>query len=175
MSTKPRVSLKHLRMIGCIALFVALIDQGTKQIILHYLTTGDSITVIPGYFNLILTYNYGAAFGIMSDLPHGVRQATLAITTVLALSTVGYLLYRDYAEDRKAQIALALIVGGAVGNIIDRVRQGKVTDFLDFYYGSYHWPAFNIADTAICIGVGVLILLRPIKHSVEPSRESGSA
>lgn len=140
---------------------VAILDQYTKELALNNIAVGDVIVVIPNFFNLILTYNPGAAFGMLSDLPDTQRFIVLAITTTLALGAVLYFFLRDYKHDRFAQIALAMIVGGAVGNIIDRFRHGKVVDFLDFYIGNNHWPAFNIADSAICLGVLVLFFRKP--------------
>jgi signal peptidase II len=92
-------------------------------------------------------------------LESGWREGVLASTIVFALVVVGALLTRPYYQGIIHQIALAAILGGAVGNVIDRFIYGAVIDFLDFYWGSYHWPAFNIADSAICIGVFTLVLL----------------
>jgi signal peptidase II len=110
-------------------------------------------------FNLTLSFNRGAAFGLWSGLESGWREIVLASTILLALGVVGFLLTRPYYQSKVTQIALAAILGGAIGNVIDRFIYGAVVDFLDFYLGSYHWPAFNIADSAICIGVGLLLFL----------------
>jgi len=142
---------------------IALVDQITKLAVVEYLSTSDVIEVIPGFFNLILTYNPGVAFGLMADLEWAYRQIFLTLTAVIAVGIVFYFFFFEYRRDPWARASLASIFGGALGNIIDRVRLGEVIDFLDFYLGSYHWPAFNVADSAICIGVVVLIFRVPRK------------
>lgn len=154
-------------------LIVAL-DQISKGLILKYVGPGEVIEVIPRIFNLTLTFNKGAAFGFLANTSDTVRLMGLFVATVTALSVVGYFLMREYRQDACGQIALAMVLGGAFGNIIDRLRFGAVVDFLDIYYSSYHWPAFNIADSAICIGVAVLILKRPAKKDqITPAGELG--
>lgn len=143
------------------ALFVIALDQVTKILILRNIEQGHSIEIIPGLFNLVLAYNLGAAFGMLADLQDGVRQLVLAGTTFLALMVVFYFLLFEYAGSRVGRIALAMIFGGALGNIIDRIRLGMVVDFLDLYVGERHWPAFNVADSSICIAVFLLLFQRP--------------
>ena len=108
-------------------------------------------------FNLTLVFNPGAAFGMFADMADGVRQATLLGVTLLALFVVWHI-YKEVKGDSWSELALIAVLAGAIGNLIDRARFEAVVDFLDFYISSYHWPAFNIADSAICIGVGVLML-----------------
>lgn len=141
-----------------VALVVIILDQLTKWWVLQTISRGEIIPVIPDFFNLTLTFNRGAAFGILSNVPDGTRQLVLAFTTVVALSAVLYFLRHDFKNHKLAQYSLALIFGGAIGNVIDRVRLGEVVDFLDVYWSTYHWPAFNVADSAICVGVVILIL-----------------
>ena len=136
-------------------------DQITKFLIVSELERGQIVEVIPKFFNLTLAFNKGAAFGFLASAPEGTRQLALAFTTILALSVVVYFLVRDFRGRGLSRHALALILGGAVGNVIDRVRLGEVIDFLDVYWGAYHWPAFNIADSAICIGVFLLLIAKP--------------
>ena len=150
-----------------VAMITVVIDQLTKQWTLAAFKPGEVLEVIPGFFNLTLHFNPGAAFGIMSGLPDGTRQIALAVTTVAALSCIMYFLARNLFESVWGRQALGLIVGGAIGNIIDRLRLGQVVDFLDFYVGQYHWPAFNMADSAICVGVAILLFIPP-HHSGEP-------
>jgi signal peptidase II len=149
-----------------LALVVAF-DQLTKYLVLQNIARGEIVPVIPDFFNLTLTFNRGAAFGLLSDLPDGTRQLVLAVTTLIALSAVLYFLVRDFHGERVAHYSMALILGGAFGNVIDRVRLGEVVDFLDVYWGTYHWPAFNIADSAICVGVAILLLKKPRTHSAK--------
>jgi signal peptidase II len=148
--------------------FVVGLDQVSKALILDSFESGEIKEIIPGLFNLTLHYNPGVAFGMFADLEDGARILVLTFTTVLALALVFYFLVTEYRYDRSGQFALALVLGGAVGNIIDRVRLGKVVDFLDFYLGTAHWPAFNVADSAICVGVSIL-LFKSLFHPVPPA------
>jgi len=157
-----------------VVLLVVVLDQLTKFWILERFSPGDVQEIIPGVFNLILTFNPGVAFGFLANLSDQVRNIVLGITTFIALSVVGLLLFRDYRSDPIGQAALAMILGGAVGNIIDRLRIGKVVDFLDFYYKEYHWPAFNVADSSICVGVTILVL-KSLFDSAHKSNESEGA
>ena len=132
-------------------------DQYTKQLALSTLDHG-SVSVIPGLFDLHLVMNPGAAFGLFANLPDEQRRIALLGVSVVALIVVVRLFLAEAKGDRLSLFALSGILSGAVGNIIDRFRFDAVVDFLDFYLGGSHWPAFNIADSAICVGVCVLIL-----------------
>ncbi len=158
-----------LLLVVALTALVFAVDQGTKFLVLWYLPPGG-IQIIPGLFDIILAYNKGAAFGILADYPDGIRQLALAFTTIFALCAVFYMINRYYRESTWGMAALGLILGGACGNILDRMRLGMVVDFIDWYVGSYHWPAFNIADSAICVGVAILIFLKPITHPPDPVR-----
>ena len=139
-----------------LSLLVILLDQGTKQLVEHSLALYESVPVVP-FFNIVLVYNEGAAFSFLSD-PGGWQRwlfAGLAVVVTLVLIAWISRLGRD---DRWLAIALSLVVGGAVGNLIDRVLYGHVIDFLDFYYGQWHWPAFNVADSAIFVGVVLMLI-----------------
>jgi len=138
-------------------LVVLIADQLSKKIALDSLSEGRPIGIVEGLFNFTLVFNPGAAFGMFAGLPDNQRRITLLVVALLALLAVFYML-RDTRGDRVSQVALVCILGGAIGNIIDRFRFDAVVDFLDFYWGSYHWPAFNIADSAICVGVAVLMV-----------------
>jgi signal peptidase II len=139
------------------AVLLAL-DQITKVIAYTQLEEGVPVPVVPGFFNFTLVYNPGAAFGLFSGLPDTYRRITLLVVSVVALIVVVRFMLKDAKDDVIAQYALIAILSGAIGNIIDRVRFDRVVDFLDVYWGSYHWPAFNIADSAISVGVTVLII-----------------
>lgn len=138
-----------------IAGIVLLLDQLTKITITQMFTYGESRPVT-SFFNLVLAYNKGAAFSFLSTQSGWQRYFFTAIGIAAALFIV-YLL-KKHAGQRLFCWALALILGGAVGNVIDRILYGHVIDFLDFYIRNWHWPAFNVADSAICIGAVLFVV-----------------
>jgi len=145
-----------LVMLWLSALVVAL-DQATKLWILNNVTyMVDRIEVLP-FFNIIHVRNFGAAFSFLSD--QAGWQKFLFVILALGISTaLAFMLRRQNKSMVRINIAFALIIGGALGNVIDRIWLGSVVDFLDLYYGSYHWPAFNIADSAIVLGAITMVL-----------------
>ncbi|MBD3305499.1 signal peptidase II [candidate division KSB3 bacterium] len=134
-----------------LAVVIVIVDQYTKWLIEQ---ARPSMTVIPGFFNLTYARNTGAAFGILQG-----KQTLLTVVSVIAIGILVFLLWYERPERRGFLVALALILGGTCGNFIDRVRQGYVVDFLDVYISRYHWPSFNVADSAITVGVGLLIIV----------------
>jgi signal peptidase II len=142
--------------VGSIAGVVLLLDQVTKFIVMRRIAMFEVITVIPGFFNLTYVRNRGAAFGMFAGVPGIWRSVFFIIVTVIAVAAI-VLLIRKTSE-RLLVAAFSLIAGGALGNLIDRVRWGEVVDFIDWYARSYHWPTFNIADSAITVGVGLLVV-----------------
>jgi len=152
-----------------LAVFICVADQVSKIYMTSILEIGQSIEVIPGYFNFTLVMNPGAAFGLFANLPSTIRRILLGVVTAVAMTLVILLLRKEAKEDQLAKIALFMVIGGAVGNLIDRFRYDAVVDFLDVYWGSYHWPAFNIADSAISIAVVILLLRFAIKPAVNNS------
>ncbi len=138
-----------------IAAIIILIDQLTKIVVEELFVFGEE-KVITSFFNLVLAYNKGAAFGFLNNQPGWQRY----FFTAVAIIAVGFILYllRKHSGQRLFCWALALIMGGAIGNAIDRLLYGHVIDFLDFHFGSLgHFPAFNVADTAICIGAALFV------------------
>jgi signal peptidase II len=140
---------------GALLVLVAVLDQITKWLMVAELTARPGIIEVTGFFNLVLTHNTGISFGIFRGSDAWVRWALVA----LALAIVALLMHwlRREPSGRMA-LAVGLICGGAVGNVIDRIRIGAVVDFLDFHAAGWHWPAFNLADSAITLGVAVLLL-----------------
>jgi signal peptidase II len=143
---------------------VVVLDQISKAVITHQLMRGEGIEVTP-FFNLVLAYNRGAAFSLLAGASGW--QRSFFITLALAAIALILWLLRKYSGQPLFCFALALILGGAVGNLIDRALVGEVVDFLDFHAFGWHWPAFNIADSAITCGAALLIWdgLRPRKQS----------
>lgn len=137
---------------------VVVLDQLTKAWASSAMEVWTGKAVIPGFFNLVHYLNRGAAWGFLgSDAIEWQRPLFIAITFV-ALGFISYMLKTTDSADKWMIHGLGLIAGGAVGNLIDRVRFGHVIDFLDFYVGSYHWPAFNVADCALTVGAGCILL-----------------
>jgi len=148
-----------ISLILSVATFTILIDQISKQLILKTFRPGELLPVVPGLFNLTLTFNPGAAFGLWSNLPPGWREVALGLSIALALVAVVVFLMHPNCQSTLARVSLSAVLGGAVGNIIDRFTYGSVVDFLDFYFSDHHWPAFNIADSAIFLGIMVVVFL----------------
>ncbi|HIF9069762.1 TPA: signal peptidase II [Photobacterium damselae] len=141
-----------------LAILVFIIDIGSKLVVMNTMDYGwpNRIEVLP-FFNLLYVHNYGAAFSFLSDAGGWQRW----LFTAIALGVCGLLLFwmrRTPASNKIANSAYALIIGGALGNLFDRMYHGFVVDFLDVYWGNYHWPAFNIADSAICLGAALIII-----------------
>jgi signal peptidase II len=134
-----------------------VLDQVTKSLVVRELAIGDQVPVIKGFFNLVLTYNTGAAFGLFANLSMKFAWVFFIITTSLVMGVVAFLWWRLPEHQDLAAVGYSLIFTGAVGNLLDRVRLGKVVDFLDFHAGQFHWPAFNVADSLVCIGAGLLL------------------
>jgi signal peptidase II len=141
-----------------VALGILGLDQITKLIIVRSLTLGQTIPVIPGFFNIVYVLNPGAAFGFLANLPDGVRNPFFILISVGAAVLIVAYHARHLRSQILSSLALGLILGGAIGNLIDRLGFGMVVDFLDFYLERYHWPAFNVADSAISVGVGLMVL-----------------
>jgi len=157
---KERIAIdnrKYLRLV-LISGAVIVTDQITKAYILNALPLFDSIPVIPGLFSITHIHNPGGAFGLLADQASWIRKGVFLILSSAAAVIVLYFHHRTPKTHPWLAAGLALIFGGAVGNLIDRFRFGKVVDFLDFYIGTAHWPAFNVADSAITIGVGIFVL-----------------
>jgi signal peptidase II len=118
----------------------------------------DTIRVIPGFFDIVHSENRGVAFGMFSDSTSPWRTTALIMASVAAVVVVSVMLWRANQLDRRSLWGLSCILGGAAGNVFDRIVWGRVTDFLDFYIGSYHWHTFNVADSAVVVGSGLLLL-----------------
>lgn len=133
---------------------IVILDRLTKTIVLDMFAPGES-RVVTGFFNLVLVFNKGAAFSFLAAA-QGWQTPLFAAIAVLASCIIGFLIVRN-SEKKIFSIGLALILGGALGNLYDRLVYGQVVDFLDFHAAGWHWPAFNVADAAITVGAGILI------------------
>ncbi len=157
--------MRRYHFLGAVGVFLA--DQASKWVITERIVLHESVTVIPGFFRLTHVVNRGAAFGLLSDSEWNV--AILILFSLVALGVVSTLLWRNSHRVSTTGFGLALILGGAVGNLWDRLLEGHVVDFLDFHLGGYHWPAFNVADGAIVMGA--LLLVMEILFAKKPAEE----
>ena len=159
-NSKPKTDKNMRRKLNIflpiIVMGVAL-DQFTKLLVLQGMPLGSQIPVVKGFFNLVHVHNRGAAFGLLGNLSMDFTRIFFAVTTFLVVAVIGYLWWRTPKGHWRALTAYSLIMAGAIGNLTDRVRLGEVVDFLDFHWRAYHWPAFNVADSMVCLGAAFLV------------------
>lgn len=153
MSNHPVRALHFL-----LALMIVLLDRWTKRLVAAHVRMYDHIQVIPGFFRITHTENTGAAFSLFADSPSHWKTMLLIAFSVLAMIVVFVLLWNQKRGLTLTGVALSLILGGAVGNLWDRVASGRVVDFLLFYVKQYQWPVFNLADSAIVVGASLLVI-----------------
>jgi signal peptidase II len=152
---------------------IILLDLWTKTLVLRRIDLHEAIPVIPNFFQLVHVRNTGAAFGIGANAASKIVPLLLNIGALAVFGVVVVYALRSSVTDRVLQTGLHLILGGAVGNLLDRFRFGYVIDFLDVYVGRHHWPAFNVADSAICIGIALLFF--DMKKKPESETETATA
>jgi len=155
MITGPR----RMTILTVVTITIVALDQLTKSYIAQSMHLHQSIPIIPGYFNLTYIRNPGAAFGILASSSSGFRMIFFVVTSLFALGLLATIFLRLNPDDWWGHLTVTSIFSGAIGNLIDRLQFGEVIDFLDFHINGYHWPAFNVADTAISLGVISLFLL----------------
>ena len=148
------------------AILITVADQWTKHAVRATFDYGESVPVITGFFSLTYVRNTGAAWGMLGGHTH-------ILTIVSIIMLIAMIVFRRAFLNNtwSHRLALGLMIGGIIGNLLDRIRQNWVTDFLDFYVGGWHWPCFNIADSAICIGVGIYLVTGFLKKE-EPAAET---
>jgi signal peptidase II len=144
--------------------FILIMDQLTKAVILSNMGIGESVPIITGFFSITHVRNPGAAFGFLASASPMFRNIFFLAVTIMAVLLILYYIKNAKPEEQYVVFPLSLILGGALGNLIDRVRFGDVVDFLDVYIGTHHWPAFNVADSSISIGAIVLLWLLIMKR-----------
>ena len=131
---------------------ILLLDQWTKYVIVQKLGLYQRVEVIQGFFNIIHVRNTGGAFGIFGGEKGGIGSILFVVVSVVAIGAIIFLFAKTRENEKTLSLSFSLILSGALGNLIDRLHYGEVVDFLDFYVSSYHWPAFNVADSAITVG-----------------------
>jgi signal peptidase II len=158
--------------LGLLSLAVLVLDQWTKHLAETSLAGRPPLTLIPGFLDLVLVENTGVAFGLFAAGSSTAGVLGLTLLGMIALGLVLYYFWRTPETNRVVLVSLALILGGAIGNLIDRVMSGSVTDFIDAYVGTHHWPTFNAADSAITVGIVLLsidaLFARRQAEPVEP-------
>ena len=137
---------------------IILLDQGTKALVARFMELHQYVPIVNGLLSLSHVRNRGAAFGLLADWDVPYQSVVLAVLSCLALGAIAFYFLRLPATARLPRVALALVLGGAAGNLIDRARLGYVVDFVHAYWRRYQWPDFNVADSAITIGVALLVL-----------------
>ncbi|HKK90400.1 MAG TPA: signal peptidase II [Desulfobacteraceae bacterium] len=150
--------------LGVISGSVVAADQITKSLVTKFLAVYETVPVITGLFNITHVLNPGGAFGLFAQHSAEVRQFFFLFVSTLVAGLILWFYKQTARTHLVLSSALACIFGGAVGNLIDRFRLGKVVDFLDFYIAAWHWPAFNIADSAICVGMAIFIYYVVVKQ-----------
>jgi signal peptidase II len=149
---------------------IVVADQLTKLLVQRFIPVFDAIPIIPGLLSLVHVHNAGVAFGIMNDMSHPFRSTLTTALALVALVGIVYYSRQVRREERLARLGLSLILGGAVGNLIDRARQGYVVDFVDVFWQDWHFWAFNVADAAITCGAILIFfeLFFPSRHASHP-------
>jgi len=149
----------RLSLLAVVTVATLILDQWTKYLVHSTFKWGESVHLIPGFFSLTYVRNTGAAFGLMHKAPAWFREPFFIVVPIVALFIILSILAALPKGQKAGAIGLSMVFAGAVGNLIDRLRLGYVIDFLDFYLGSAHWPAFNVADMCIVGGVTLLFIL----------------
>ena len=161
MPAEPSQSLRFVasrRLLIALGVITVVLDQGTKAAVRALLPLYDSVSVIPGFLDFTYVQNTGAAFGLLNSADLPFKPAIMTVVALTALVAISVYAMKTSSQDPLGQIGLALVMGGAVGNLIDRVTTGYVVDFVDAYWGNWHFWAFNVADAAITVGACLLIL-----------------
>ncbi len=144
-------------LLAALSLLVLILDQSTKSLIMTSIPRNGSVPVIQGFFNIVHLQNPGGAFGFLSNGYSDIKRLFFVAGTLIAATLLIVLFRKLPKEYSLLRAGIALILGGAAGNVIDRIRYGRVVDFLDFYWKDLHWPAFNVADSAVTLGAGVFL------------------
>jgi len=150
---------------------ILALDQATKTMAATRLAPGESVEILPGLLHFTLVHNTGMAFGLLSGIDIRFKSLLMTLLSLAALAAVIYYALRSPRGETMTHFGLIFILGGALGNIVDRARLGYVIDFVDVFFRDTHWPAFNVADSSICVGVGLLLLDSLRKHEPAIGRE----
>jgi len=164
----PNSTRRKSKLVVSLTVLILLLDQGTKSLVNQSLQLHQSIPIIDGFFSLTHIRNTGAAFGFLAGQQGGLGAYVLMAFSVFAIGFIVVLLQRLPGNETGLIVSLTFILAGALGNLADRLLYGEVVDFLDVYWRGYHWPAFNVADSFICIGVGMSLLILTTHKGNDP-------
>lgn len=164
--------MSRYRNFAIVSLIVVALDQATKLHVDYHFDLYESVPVIPGLFSLTYIRNQGAAFGILAE--SSIRVPFFISVSLLAMLAILWFLKTRHNSQRLGNLGLSLVFAGALGNLIDRIRLGEVIDFIDVYWRQHHWPAFNVADSAITVGVVLLLLETWSEEKARKTRSGGS-
>ncbi len=167
------LQLRKLKFLALVSGVILVLDQASKAWILATLPLGGGFAVIPGHFDITHVHNPGGAFGFLATMSAEVRALLFVAVSVAAVAIILVFYWQTPLQQRATAFGLALVLGGAIGNLVDRVRFGVVIDFLDLYIHDLHWPAFNVADSAIVIGA--LLLISEIFFAKSPNETVNSS
>lgn len=171
----PETSTRSRTIVFAVGAAVVVLDQLTKALVLVFLPLHHSVPVVDGLVNLVHVRNPGAAFSLLADAPAWLRQPFFITLTLAAVVVLAVLAGRLGPEERVMRLAMGGVLGGALGNLIDRLRYGEVIDFLDVHWGDLHWPAFNVADSSITIAVAAVVVQSLFGGRAENGRERARA
>ena len=155
--------------LGWIVIIAAIAADQASKLAVDFLITENHVYAITSWFNLVKVWNTGVSFSMFNNHGNIGRWVLIVLAVAVSLCLI-YLMCKE--SNRVKQVAYSLIIGGAIGNVIDRIRYGAVLDFLDFHYKTYHWPAFNLADTVICVGAGLFILMEILNGKKKGKKKS---
>jgi signal peptidase II len=158
LNERPPLHRDYREIYFFVATTILILDQVSKVIVAKMIPLNDAVTVIPGFFHISHVLNRGAAFSLFAEVRSPLAPLGLLLFSVVVMTVITVILARAAKTLSRTNIGLSLILGGALGNFLDRLLMGSVVDFLAFQFGSYHWPDFNLADSAIMIGSGLLLL-----------------
>lgn len=166
---QKQITRKHMFLLGAA---VVLLDQFAKWIVVNKISRHDSVSIINGLFNIVHWENSGAAFDLLGKSSASWKIKALIVFSLLTVFFIAVLIWRASYPMSIMEAGLSLVLGGAIGNLLDRLISGQVVDFLDFHVGSHHWPAFNLADSAIVVGAMMLLLKFYFAKSNDPVKNS---
>ena len=150
--------IRKWRLLVLITVIILVADQLTKQLVIEFVPFHNGFEIIHGYLDIVHVKNAGIAFGMMAEAASGFQRVFFILLSLAAMAGIAWIINSSAETDRLLLVGYSLFFAGALGNLVDRVRFGEVVDFLDIHWGNLHWPAFNVADSALCVGAGLFLI-----------------